>query len=194
MKKSTVLISFLFLAGCSSSTHNMRSAGTENKTVQCKPGDDDGDGVDNCHDKCPDSKPGQYISSTGCSFELHDGMEDVLYFPRRGDMPNDDAATKRLLATTARIAIGHDIGFGIKLAIIGHADNCDDEKSNRRLSLRRAENVRQKLLALDVPADRIVSVTGEGSSQPRGDTPPCSNPFNDRVNLDVAELPEAKPR
>ena len=114
----------------------------------------------------------------------HDGLtDDTPYFAMRSDTL--DAEAREALSRSARLILKHDTRF----RIVGHADDCDDKEANKRLSERRAENVRQELLTLGVPADLIVSVSGMGSEQPLLDnSPPCSYRPHDRVELNVIDL------
>lgn len=189
--KTILLLPIMTLTACSSLMPSKDNLDIGAETVQCQPGDDDGDGVDNCDDRCPGTilSTGQYVNIHGCPFQLHDGMDETFYFPRRGDMPNEDAKNKALLARTVKMVETFSTTPGLKIALVGHTDNCDDEESNLKLSLRRAENVRQQLIAAGVPAHMIASASGEGSNRPRSSAgPACSNPFNDRVNIEAAGL------
>ena len=112
--------------------------------------------------------------------------DDTPYFAKGSDVI--DASAKRILADVAKIIVKYDVQF----QIVGHANNCDDEESNRLLSLRRAENVKRELLDLGVREDLIVSVSGAGSRSPLTNTSPsCGDWFNDRVNLDVVNIGES---
>lgn len=52
-----------------------------------------------------------------------------------------------------------------ELAVVGHADQVGAERINDALSLKRAERVRDMLVELGVPSERI-SVAGRGSREP----------------------------
>ena len=53
-----------------------------------------------------------------------------------------------------------------KVAIYGHTDSKGTESYNSELSLRRAENVEEKLVELGLAPERIVKTIGEGSKKP----------------------------
>lgn len=113
---------------------------------------------------------------------------DSPYFEKRSDVIN--AKAREVLVQNAKLILR----YGIRFRIVGHANNCDDEESNQRLSLRRAENVRHELLDLGVREELIVSVTGMGSSNPLSNTSPsCDDWFNDRVELNVVDLQTPNP-
>ena len=103
--------------------------------------------------------------------------DDIPRFARRSDTV--DAETQQALSRNVRLMLK----YNLRIRIMGHADDCDDEATNQRLSERRAENVRRELLALGVPANLIVSVSGVGSTRPLAKMPPCSYPRHDRVEL-----------
>lgn len=104
-----------------------------------------------------------------------------LQFARQSDAL--DEKTRQAVSRNARLLLRYSTRFRIE----GHADDCNDKDTDQRLSERRAENVRRELLALGVPADRIVSVSGLGSDRPLAKSPPCSSPFHDRVELNFAD-------
>ena len=53
-----------------------------------------------------------------------------------------------------------------KGGIYGHTDSKGTESYNSELSLRRAENVEEKLVELGLAPERIVKTIGEGSKKP----------------------------
>ena len=110
------------------------------------------------------------------------GYGDVPYFKRGSD--NLDTNARATLSLVTKLILRERI----RVNIVGHADNCDDETTNLELSQRRAKVVKQELLLLGVPEDMIVSVSGIGSSQKYLGVKPCSLPYNDRVDIDVADL------
>ena len=114
---------------------------------------------------------------------LHRSLYDgIPHFARRSDTVDDE--TRQELSRSVRLMLK----YNLRIRVVGHADDCDDEATNQRLSERRAENVRRELLALGLPENLIVSVSGMGSTQPMAKSPPCSYPFHDRVELNVVHL------
>ena len=107
------------------------------------------------------------------------GFDDKPYFKRGSD---DLDATARAAAAKAVALI---LRYRLRVNIVGHTDNCDDEATNLDLSQRRAEVVKKELLSLGVPDELIVSVSGIGSSQKALGVEPCSLPYNDRVDINV---------
>ena len=107
------------------------------------------------------------------------GFDDRPYFKRGSD---DLDATARAAVAEAAALIPR---YKVRVNIVGHTDDCDDEATNLELSRRRAEVVRKELLSLGVPDGLIVSVSGIGSSQKALGVEPCSLPYNDRVDINV---------
>ncbi len=69
--------------------------------------------------------------------------------------------------------------------VVGHTDTVGSDADNNRLSLRRAETVREGLVELGVPAESI-SVSGAGESQLLVETPDNTDePMNRRVDINV---------
>jgi OOP family OmpA-OmpF porin len=65
----------------------------------------------------------------------------------------------------ARLKAGLEVFSQRQVAIEGHTDNAGDAKANQRLSLARAEAVRDFLIAAGMPAGRLTSV-GFGEAHP----------------------------
>jgi len=72
-----------------------------------------------------------------------------------------------------------------EVTVIGHTDRVGSDDDNDALSRQRAERVKQMLVALDVPADRI-SVAGRGAREPLVPTERgVDEPRNRRVEVSV---------
>jgi len=65
----------------------------------------------------------------------------------------------------ARLKSGLEVFSKRKVSIEGHTDNAGDAKANQRLSLSRAESVRDFLIAAGMPAGRLTSI-GYGEAHP----------------------------
>ena len=91
-----------------------------------------------------------------------------------------DAAAATLDSIALRLIIDE-----VPIAWIeGHADERGDQVYNEELSLRRAQVIKDALVARHVPADRLI-VRGLGASQPliRGATRPADHERNRRVEI-----------
>jgi OOP family OmpA-OmpF porin len=131
--------------------------------------DDDNDGVGNCDDTCPGTVAGDNIDTNGCAIiekapaqpisltlEIHfaSGKHFISpeYFPELEKVAD---ALKKYSDATAEIA--------------GHTDSRGRAKSNQRLSERRANAVRDALIAeFGIDGSRITAV-GYGESDPIAD-------------------------
>ena len=72
-----------------------------------------------------------------------------------------------------------------EVTVIGHTDRVGSDDDNDALSLQRAERVKEMLVALDVPADRI-NVAGRGAREPLVPTERgVDEPRNRRVEVSV---------
>lgn len=76
-----------------------------------------------------------------------------------------------------------EAGGGAKLAVTGHADRAGPQDYNLKLSLRRAEAIKDALLSLGARPDDIV-LSGQGETQPAVVTPDnVREPANRRVEI-----------
>ncbi|NOZ94216.1 MAG: OmpA family protein [Acidobacteria bacterium] len=134
------------------------------------PIDSDGDGVPDYLDKCPDTPKGVPVNPDGCPppmILVHaDGTWEVkakVFFDVNKYAIKDDA--KALLDRVAEsMKDPHYSAWSVEIQ--GHCDKSGPKAFNDRLSLKRAEAVRDYLAAKGVPTDRMV-VKGYGWSMPR---------------------------
>ena len=95
----------------------------------------------------------------------------------------------RELATVEAIAALAGRGASARIVIGGHADRAGTQSHNWTLSRRRAETVRDALIALGVGPARILS-NAYGETRPRVDTPDgIAEPRNRRVEVVVGPAP-----
>jgi len=87
---------------------------------------------------------------------------------------------ERTLAKVANVIQQHP---GTQITVIGHTDSTGSDAYNQRLSERRAEAVRDQLVARGVPAGQLATV-GRGSLEPRADNAtPEGRAANRRVEM-----------
>jgi OmpA-OmpF porin, OOP family len=147
--------------------------------------DDDGDGVDNDHDRCPGTPKGLRADATGCVFE-HQRIE------LRG--VNFEFGKARLTPTAANvldlIASGIVSQPGLRLEVAGHTDSVGSADANQKLSRARAESVRAYLISKGVAARQLTAV-GYGESEPlvSPETGDADRERNRRVELRVLSAP-----
>ena len=149
----------------------------------CADLDDDGDGVNNCDDRCPDSKPGQVVGPDGCPVAVTIDLRGVNF--------DFDKATLRPDAVeTLREAVSVLTQYPeLRVEVAGHTDLCGAENYNQSLSERRAKTVYDFLSKNGVGASRMVGPVGYGESRPLEPTPQtlpaCKSETNRRTELNV---------
>jgi outer membrane protein OmpA-like peptidoglycan-associated protein len=96
-----------------------------------------------------------------------------------------DTLTPESTETLARIAREVAGRPAAEVVAIGHTDRVGSDQQNDALSLQRAERVRQELIRVGIPADRIVAV-GRGEREPIVPTEDgTAEPRNRRVEITV---------
>lgn len=149
----------------------------------CADLDDDGDGVNNCDDRCPDSKPGQVVGPDGCPVAVTIDLRGVNF--------DFDKATLRPDAVeTLQEAVSVLTQYPeLRVEVAGHTDLCGPENYNQSLSERRAKTVYDFLTSNGVAASRMVGPVGYGESRPLEPTPQtfpaCKSETNRRTELNV---------
>lgn len=129
--------------------------------ADCSTMDSDGDGINDCNDKCPDTPKGAHVDETGCwiyrgvqfdhdKYNIKPEFEPVLQ--NAVDVMNDNP--------------------GLTVRIEGHTDSTGSEAYNLRLSDRRANSVKEFITNHGVDGSRMETI-GYGESQPidTNDTP-----------------------
>jgi len=141
--------------------------------------DDDGDGVANKFDKCPNTPAGTKVDGAGCPLPEMKNETKVIekIVITEEDKKVVDEAIKNLefdLGKSTIRATSHaslnkvatlliEKNFSLKLA--GHTDNTGSLQTNLRLSKERAESVKAYLVSKGANASRI-EATGYGPNQP----------------------------
>lgn len=126
----------------------------------CADLDDDGDGVNNCNDKCPASQAGQAIGPDGCPVPLTIDLKGVNFdFDKATLRP--DAIT--ILDEAASILQKYP---QLRVEVAGHTDAVGAENYNQGLSERRARAVYDYLVGKGIDASRMVGPTGYGEARP----------------------------
>ncbi len=154
--------------------------------------DDDGDGISNLRDKCPNTPEGVQVDRFGCALDSdEDGVPD--YRDKCLDTPQgvEVDATGCKLKKSKTVKFNLNITFDFNSAAItsesareieklaaflktykeltvnieGHTDSLGPAEYNKRLSIRRARAVADRLIELGVEADRV-SAQGFGEERP----------------------------
>ncbi|WP_165873539.1 TolC family outer membrane protein [Parasulfuritortus cantonensis] len=125
-------------------------------------GDQDGDGVPDDKDKCPDTPKGTKVDKDGCPFKEIVELKGVHFDYNKTTLRPDsypvlDQAAARMLENPE-----------IQVEVAGHTDYNNTYTFNQHLSEARAKVVMDYLVSKGVAADRIYAV-GYGETQPIAD-------------------------
>lgn len=149
----------------------------------CADLDDDGDGVNNCDDLCPDTQPGQIVGPDGCPVAVSIDLRGVNFDFDKSTLRPD--AVETLNEAVALLSQYPDL----RVEVAGHTDLCGPENYNQSLSERRAKAVYDFLGNNGINASRMVGPTGYGESRPLEPTaqtfPACKSEVNRRTELNV---------
>jgi OOP family OmpA-OmpF porin len=137
----------------------------------CSTKDDDGDGVNNCEDKCADSASGSIVGPDGCPQEIVIDLRGVNFLfdrPRPGQENSVDNAgllpgSMEILEQALDVLKRYP---NVKVEVAGHTDSMGTDAYNQKLSERRASVVYNYLTSQGIDASRLIGPTGYGESQP----------------------------
>ena len=144
----------------------------------CADMDDDGDGVNNCDDKCPGSQAGQTIGPDGCPVPVSIDLKGVNFDFDMSTLRPDAVA---ILNEAAEILKRYP---ELKVEVAGHTDSVGSDAYNQGLSERRASAVYDYLTSNGVDASRMTGPTGYGESRP----------IAPNANEDGSDNPEGRAR
>jgi len=121
--------------------------------------DMDGDGVDDEHDRCPNSPPGSRVDSTGCIVPNQTiELKGVTFNLNQAVLtPN----AKTVLDTVVVAFVGQP---ALRTEIAGHTDSVGSSRHNAILSQQRAETVRAYLIEHGARPDQVTA-QGYGKSR-----------------------------
>lgn len=151
--------------------------------ADCSTMDDDGDGVNNCNDKCPGSAAGQAIGPDGCPVPLTIDLRGVNFdFDRDTLRPDAVAIVNEAIEILKRYP-------DMRVEVAGHTDECGTDEYNQGLSERRSRAVYDYLTSNGIDAARMAGPNGYGESRPLeslGDAfPACKSETNRRTEMNV---------
>ncbi|MGR8941057.1 MAG: OmpA family protein [Gammaproteobacteria bacterium] len=136
--------------------------------ADCSTMDSDGDGVNDCNDKCPDTPKGAHVDETGC-WAYHGVLFDI-------DKANIKPEFEPMLNNAVDVM---GLNPGLTVRIEGHTDSTASEEHNQKLSERRAESVKNYLVDHNVNASRMETV-GYGESRPVDTNDTVEGRYNNR--------------
>jgi OOP family OmpA-OmpF porin len=149
----------------------------------CADLDDDGDGVNNCDDKCPNSQPGQTIGPDGCPVPVSIDLKGVNFDFNKDNLRPDAIS---ILSEATEILRRYP---DLRVEVAGHTDLCGKPAYNQKLSERRATVVYNYLTQNGVSSSRLTGPIGYGLSRPLEQTPTtypaCKSEKNRRTELNV---------
>jgi OOP family OmpA-OmpF porin len=147
-------------------------------TSDCSTMDEDGDGVNNCDDKCPGSQAGQTIGPDGCPVPLTIDLKGVNFdFDKATLRPDGVVILDEAIAILGRYP-------QLRVEVAGHTDSIGSDQYNQDLSERRARTVYDYLTGHGIDAGRLMGPNGYGESRPIA---PNTNP-------DGSDNPEGRAR
>jgi OOP family OmpA-OmpF porin len=146
--------------------------------ADCSSLDDDGDGVNNCDDKCPGSQAGQAIGPDGCPVPLTIDLKGVNFdFDQATLRPDGVVILDEAIAILGRYP-------ELRVEVAGHTDSVGSDEYNQGLSERRSRTVYDYLTGHGIDAGRLIGPNGYGESRPIA---PNTNP-------DGSDNPEGRAR
>lgn len=122
-------------------------------------GDDDGDGVPNSRDKCPNTPRDLAVDADGCPIPVKMQLKVLFDFDKSDVKP----IYHQELANFAEFAKQYP---GVDIEIGGHTDSVGSAEYNQKLSERRAKSVRNYLVQKLGMDDARLSAVGYGLTQP----------------------------
>ncbi len=130
-------------------------------------GDRDGDFVGDGIDKCPSTPPGLKVDQNGCEY-----IRGKMKFAGLGFAAGTTTLIPGAIFLIRRMAEIIRSHPEAKVEIAGHTDEPGSVEDNLKLSLKQAQVIRDKMVEMGVPRDRLI-VKGYGVSDPiqRSETP-----------------------
>jgi len=128
--------------------------------VTCADLDDDGDGVNNCDDRCPSTPAGTAVGPDGCPVPLTIDLRGVNFDFDKATLRPDAVAT---LNEAVEILKKYP---QLRVEVAGHTDATGPENYNQGLSERRAKAVYDYLGQNGIDASRMVGPVGYGELRP----------------------------
>ncbi len=160
-------------------------------------GDDDGDGVLNSRDKCPDTPKGTPVDATGCPIvtpapepmaapvvlpkEEIITIRDVHFEFNKATLTPGDKQQLDMVATKLKTEAPN-----VQLHVSGHTDSVGSDAYNQKLSQKRAQSVTDYLVSAGIPRASFASVEGDGEARPVADNKTADGrALNRRVEIKI---------
>ncbi|MFA5938799.1 MAG: OmpA family protein [Sinimarinibacterium sp.] len=124
------------------------------------PSDQDGDGIVDAFDRCPNTLRGMQVDGYGCVVKAQTvELENVTFQFNSSELTENG---KSVLEPAIRFLTSQPT---VRADVAGHTDSVGSDAYNKKLSLRRADSVRAHLISRGVSPGQLTSV-GFGESQP----------------------------
>ena len=128
--------------------------------VTCADLDDDGDGVNNCDDKCPATPAGTIVGPDGCPVPVTIDLRGVNFDFDKSTLRPDAVA---ILNEAVEILKKYP---ELRVEVAGHTDSTGPDNYNQGLSERRAKAVYEFLTSNGISASRLSGPVGFGETRP----------------------------
>lgn len=138
----------------------------------CSTKDDDGDGVNNCDDKCPATPSGQVVGPDGCPQDVVIDLRGVEFkFDRPTSGETDIGPSLKEPSSEGLAVLDQAIDVlnrypQVRVEVAGHTDAVGTDAYNQGLSERRARIVYDYLTSHGVDAGRLAGPNGYGEGRP----------------------------
>jgi OOP family OmpA-OmpF porin len=147
------------------------------------PADTDGDGVIDSRDRCPDTPRGVAVDADGCPQKGSVTLEGVSFELNSAELTGESRPV------LARVASDLKKYPRLRVEVQGHTDSSGSDQYNLKLSERRAQAVRDFLIAQGVASGQV-EARGYGESQPvASNATPEGRARNRRVDMKVLANP-----
>jgi len=153
------------------------------RTPNCADLDDDGDGINNCNDSCPNTPAGQPVGADGCPIQITVDLNGVNFDFNQSVLRADAVAVlDEAIAILKRYP-------DLQVEVAGHTDAVGGNAVNQRLSEQRARAVYTYLVNHGITASRLIGPRGYGKTRPIApNTTPAGRAQNRRTELNIQEL------
>jgi len=130
------------------------------------PSDTDGDGIPDERDRCPGTPRGAQTDALGCTRPATAPPRPARLVLREVTFaPGSATLTPRARSSLRSTASALLAAPAVRFEVAGYTDDTGSRTVNERLSLERAQSVREFLVAAGVPADRLTA-QGYGPADP----------------------------
>jgi OOP family OmpA-OmpF porin len=143
--------------------------------VDCSTKDSDGDGVNDCDDKCPGTAAGTIVGPDGCPQKVVIDLRGVNFKFDRPKKGETDISKSLALPTADSISVLNQAVDTLQrypqvhVTVAGYTDSKGTDAYNQSLSERRAKIVYDYLTGHGIDASRLEGPIGHGKNDPVAD-------------------------